>query len=190
MAEPSETRAEANDPAAAGSAEVRVWDPLVRVFHWSLVVAFAVAYLTEEEQERLHNFAGYVVAALVAFRLVWGVIGPRHARFTDFVYRPSAIAAYLRDLRQHKPVRVLGHNPAGGTMVVAMLVMLAVTGVTGHVLTLPGYAKAGWLKVMHEAAANLTLALIVVHVAGVLVMSVLHCENLTRAMFTGRKRAE
>ena len=97
-------------------ASVRVWDPLLRLFHWSLVAAFATAFLGEEG-ERLHEVAGYVVLGLIAFRLVWGLIGPGHARFTDFVPSPARLWVYLRGLVRGRPERYLGHNPAGAVMI-------------------------------------------------------------------------
>ena len=100
--------------------EVKVWDPLVRVFHWTLVIGFFTAYFTEGEEETLflHTWAGYTVAGLVLVRLLWGFIGTRHARFSDFVRRPTVVKDYLSDVLRLKPQRYLGHNPAGGLMIV------------------------------------------------------------------------
>lgn len=172
----------------ARPAEVRVWDPLVRLLHWSLAVAFFVAWFTED-WARLHEAAGYVVLGLVAVRLVWGVAGPHQARFMSFVRGPRAALGYLRDLGAGRARRYLGHNPAGGLMVVALLVMLTVTGVTGW-LALDAGRGRGWLEELHEVAANVTLLLVGLHVLGVLLSSIAHGENLVRAMVTGRKRAE
>lgn len=183
LSPPSET-------AAKPPVEVVVWDPLVRIFHWSLVAAFSIAFATGDDFERIHIVAGYVVLGLVAFRIVWGFIGPRYARFSDFIYSPRHLIAYMRDLLAGQAKRVLGHNPAGGTMIMALLLMLLATGATGHILTLPEYSRIKWLEEVHELLANLTLGLAVLHVAGVLFSSFLHRENLIRAMITGRKRAE
>lgn len=111
--------------------EVRVWDPLVRLFHWTLVVAFFTAYFTEDDLQDIHVLAGYTVAGLVAFRIVWGFIGTKHARFSDFVFSPSAIWAYLKDTFYFRAKRYIGHNPAGGAMVIALLISLAGTTLTG-----------------------------------------------------------
>jgi len=111
--------------------EVKIWDPLVRIFHWSLVATFAIAYLTGDEESRLHELAGYAVLGLVAMRIVWGFVGTRYARFRDFVYRPSTVAAYAKSMLAGKPKRYLGHNPLGGAMIVALLVALLATGATG-----------------------------------------------------------
>jgi cytochrome b len=114
--------------------EVKVWDPLVRIFHWSLVAAFAIAWLTGDEESRLHELAGYAVIGLVLVRVVWGFIGTRYARFSDFVYRPSTVLGYAREMLAGKPRHYLGHNPLGGMMVLALLVSLLAAGVTGLAL--------------------------------------------------------
>lgn len=111
--------------------EIKVWDPLVRIFHWTLVAAFTTAYLTEDEWQDLHVLAGYTVAGLVAFRLIWGFIGPKHARFSDFVFSPSTVIGYLKDMVAFRARRYIGHNPAGGIMVVALLFSLAMTTLSG-----------------------------------------------------------
>jgi cytochrome b len=111
--------------------EIKVWDPLVRIFHWTLVLAFFTAYFTEDDWQSIHVIAGYTVAGLVAFRVVWGFIGTRHARFSDFVFSPSTVIAYLKDILYLRAKRYIGHNPAGGAMVLALLISLAGTTLTG-----------------------------------------------------------
>lgn len=175
-------------PAPDRGEWVRVWDPLVRVFHWSLVAAFAFAFLTAEEWDGGHEAAGYVVAGLIGFRLLWGIVGTRHARFGDFLYRPATVVAFLRDSIRLRAARFLGHNPAGGAMVIALLLMLGVITGTGHLMTTDAFWGVKWVEELHELAANLTLGLIALHVLGVLVASFEHGENLVRAMITGRKR--
>jgi cytochrome b len=160
---------------------------------------FTLAWLSAEEIQFLHEWSGYAVAGLVGFRLIWGVIGTRYARFTNFVYRPSTVMAYLRSMLTRKPRHYTGHNPAGGAMVVVMLLMLALLTFTGMALVaiegggpLAGTVFAtfseGWVKDIHELVANLMLLLVAAHVAGVIVSSVLHRENLVRSMLTGMKR--
>ena len=187
------------DPISSG-ATVTVWDPFVRVFHWTLVLAFTTAYLVEDPHI-VHVWVGYVIAALLVARVIWGFIGSRHARFADFLYAPSTAIAYLRELLRLHGKRYLGHTPAGGYMIVALLVMLALTGIAG-LIVYGGEENAGPLAGMvseataeqfeevHEALANITLALILVHVAAVLFASFVHRENLARAMVTGKKRAD
>lgn len=110
--------------------EIRVWDPLIRLFHWGLVLTFVVSYLTGEEESDLHIYAGYAVLGLIIFRVFWGFVGTRHARFNDFVTSPSSTLDYLKNLAD-KPKRYIGHNPAGGWMTIIMLVTLFIVTVTG-----------------------------------------------------------
>jgi cytochrome b len=113
------------------SKEIRVWDPLIRVFHWSLVLAFAIAYLTGDEENNLHIYSGYAVLGLITFRVLWGLIGTRYARFSSFVYAPKTVIRYLKSLLAKNPKHYVGHNPAGGWMVIAMLLTLFVVTVSG-----------------------------------------------------------
>lgn len=168
---------------------IRVWDPLVRIFHWSLVGLFAFAFLTGDELKNPHEIAGYVIAGLIAFRVVWGLVGSRYARFSSFVYGPSTVAGFVGDTMRMKARRYLGHNPAGGLMVIALLAVIAVISVTGYMMTTDAYWGVGWVEDLHEASAFTALGLVALHLAGVIVASFEHGENLVRAMFTGRKRA-
>jgi cytochrome b len=181
-----------NDTIDAGGVTpqetVKVWDPLVRVFHWSLATLFLVAYITGDEIETVHIAAGYTIGGLVALRIVWGLIGPAHARFSNFVRPPREVLAYMRDVALLRAPRYLGHNPAGGAMIVALLLMLIGTAATGYMLTTDAFWGAKWAEEVHEVFANLTVGLVVVHVLGVLIASFEHKENLVKAMFTGRKR--
>ncbi len=182
--------AAADAPDRTGpSATVRVWDPLVRLFHWSLVASFTTAWLSEDSK-LLHQGAGYVVLALVAVRVIWGLAGSRHARFRDFVPRPRALLAYLRSLPGGHSRRYLGHNPAGGAMIMLLLLMLILTGGSGWLTTTDAFWGVVWLEDLHATAANFTVVLVFAHVAGVVFSSLAHRENLVLAMITGRKRAE
>ena len=183
---------------------IRVWDPFVRVFHWALVAAFLTAWLSGGEWLVLHVAAGYTVLGLVSLRLVWGVVGSRHARFTDFVRGPAAVRAYLRDVVSFRARRYLGHNPAGGAMVLALLTSLLLT--TGSGLALYGYREfsgplagalygashrlGGVLQEAHEFFSHFTVLLVVLHLAGVALASLQHGENLVRSMVSGRKQQE
>lgn len=180
--------------------EIPVWDPAVRLFHWLVAAGFFVAYITEDLLTP-HVWAGYVVLVLVLFRIVWGLVGPKHARFSDFAYPPGVILANLKDILFAHPKRYLGHSPAGGAMVIALLLGLLGTAVTGVMLygadkhagplasAMSGVSK-DLIEEPHEILANITLTLVVVHIIGVIVASVMHHENLARAMLTGRKRAD
>jgi len=111
--------------------EIRVWDPLVRIFHWGLVLAFAIAYLSGDEESSLHIYSGYAVLGLITFRVLWGLIGTRYARFSNFVHSPGTVMQYLKGMGAGKPKHYVGHNPAGGWMVVTMLLCLFVVTVSG-----------------------------------------------------------
>jgi cytochrome b len=179
------------EPPAAARVDtgqtVRVWDPVVRLCHWSLVAAFVIAWTTGDELQRLHEVAGYVIVGLLVIRVLWGFVGTTHARFSDLIYRPSTVISYLIDTARLRAKRYLGHNPAGGAMVITLLVMLAVTCATGIMMTTDAYWGAEWMEESHEIAANLTVVLVGLHLAGVFVASIEHRENLAKAMITGRK---
>ena len=113
------------------SNEIRVWDLLIRIFHWGLVLSFTIAYLSGDEESSLHIYSGYVVLGLISFRVLWGVVGTRYARFSNFVYSPGTVIQYLKSLAAKKPKHYIGHNPAGGAMVIAMLLCLIVVSVSG-----------------------------------------------------------
>ncbi len=175
--------------SAAAPVTIKVWDRFVRLSHWSLAALFITAYATGDEIERVHIAAGYAIAGLLALRIVWGFIGPRHARFSNIVRSPSETLAYLRAVALLRAPRYLGHNPAGGLMIVVLIVMLGATCVTGYMMTTDMFWGAKWTEDVHEALANTTLALVIFHVLGVLVASFQHSENLVAAMIIGRKRA-
>ena len=183
---------------------VRIWDPLLRLFHWSLAGSFTIAYLTEDDLLAVHVWAGYFILALIAMRVLWGFVGPRHARWSDFVKEPAEIIDYLKAIIQFRAARYLGHNPAAGAMVVALMLSLVATGVSGlavygaQELSGPlaaslGGLSEGWAHVLedvHEVLANLTLLLVFLHLLGVALASLQHRENLVRAMITGLKRKD
>jgi cytochrome b len=198
---------------------IRVWDPLVRIFHWGLVAVFALAWLTGEGAQTLHNWAGYVAAALIAVRVVWGFVGSPYARFSQFVRGPGAVMAYLGNVLKNREARYIGHNPAGAAMIMLILVTLSGTAFTGWLMVdparqamlpalpqiiAPAYADEdehqtdrrgveadgeAGFAELHEGLANFMLLLVALHVAGVVAGSVRHKENLARAMVTGDKRA-
>lgn len=111
--------------------EIRVWDPLVRIFHWGLVLGFFISYLTGEDESDIHIYAGYVVLGLITIRLIWGFTGTHYARFSNFIYPPRTVIQYLNTLLAKKPKYYTGHNPAGGSMVLVMLLCLFVVTVSG-----------------------------------------------------------
>jgi cytochrome b len=167
---------------------IPVWDLPVRIFHALLITGFTGAWLTaDSEHWRLQHIAlGYAVCALVAFRIAWGVVGTQHARFASFVRGPAAVARYLGSLWRRQPEHYTGHNPAGAVAILGLLALAALAGLTGWA----AYNDLGGeaMKEAHGVVANLMIALVGVHVLGVVVSSVLHRENLVGAMITGRKR--
>ncbi|MCF7821009.1 MAG: cytochrome b/b6 domain-containing protein [Mariprofundaceae bacterium] len=202
-----------------GTETIKVWDILIRVFHWSLVIFFIIAYVTGDELDTVHAWAGYIIIGLLAVRVVWGIVGTRYARFSNFIYSPQKIIAYLKSLFTGRPEHYPGHNPAGGGMVVVMLVFLILSSWSGlkayeaegkgplasAEISLISPAQAdSWYEEehehgkgrnksdefwedVHEVFVNFTLLLVFIHIGGVLVSSILHRENLVRAMITGRK---
>jgi cytochrome b len=169
---------------------VRVWDPLVRVVHWSLVAAFVVAYFSHGGYLAVHRLSGYAICALVVVRIAWGFIGSPHARFADFVTGPRKLGAYLGLLLRGREPRHIGHNPAGAAMIAVLLLLLAALCVTGIVLDTPRFRDDRDFKQVHDLLTDVTLICIVLHVIGVAYASWRHRENLVGAMITGRKRRE
>ncbi len=167
---------------------MRVWDPLVRIFHWSLVTGIALAWITSEGLDRAHELIGYGVAALIVVRIVWGFVGTKYARFSQFVKGPRATLVYLGRLARGNAPRHLGHNPAGAAMIIALLTVITVTLVTGWMMTLDAFWGVEWVEELHEVMANFVLVLVAFHVAGVIHASVAHRESLVKAMITGLKR--
>jgi cytochrome b len=168
--------------------KILVWDWPVRIGHWLLAGGFCLAWLTAESEtwRLVHVVAGSVVIAVASFRLVWGLFGSTYARFSNFLRGPSGVAAYLHSLLKLQPTHFTGHNPAGGWAIMALLLLAILTSGAGWLL----YEDLGghWLEELHEALAAGMLAVVVIHLAGVFSGSLLHGENLVRAMFNGRKQ--
>lgn len=182
---------------------LRVWDLPTRFFHWLFALAFAATYLLGEAEGWLgwHSYFGYMAGGLVLFRLVWGFIGEEYSRFRSFPLDPAAAWRYLKDLPVGSGERYLGHNPAGALVIYALLALGLATAVTGvallgadkHLGPLAGVVASAWedaLEELHEFCANAMLLLVLVHLAGVLLGSLRHRENLPRAMVTGCKAVD
>ncbi|CAN7728067.1 cytochrome b/b6 domain-containing protein [Rhizobium sp. LjRoot98] len=167
---------------------IKVWDPVVRLFHWALVGAFTFSFFTGDEWKSAHILSGYVIGSLVVIRVLWGLFGSEHARFVNFVRSPLTVVGYLADTARMRAKRYIGHNPAGGFMVIALLSMIAGIVTTGYMMTTDAYWGVEWVEDVHTALVYSTLGLIVFHILGVLVASIEHRENLVRAMITGWKR--
>ena len=167
---------------------ILVWDLPTRLFHWLLASTFAGAWLTADSERWIdvHVALGYTFAGLIAFRLLWGLVGSRYARFSSFVRGPGAVLKYVTSILKARPEHHVGHNPAGGWAVLALLGLGAVTALTGY-LNFNDYG-GHWLEELHEGAASAMLALVFVHIGAVLLSSLIHRENLVRAMLSGLKR--
>ena len=213
---------------------IRVWDPLVRIGHWTLVAAFFTSWLSGDEWQNLHVWSGYLLGSVLIVRIVWGFVGTRYARFSDFVRSPAVVKQYLKELLGGRPTHYVGHNPAGGLMIIVLMLSLGMTLFSGlelyaveenkgplAAIELPGGSAMSSIELLpraladddddeheprehrgrkhheeegeefweelHEFFANFTLMLVLVHIAGVVVSSVLHRENLVRAMISGLK---
>jgi cytochrome b len=183
--------------------KIKVWDPFVRLFHWSLVSSVLVALITTlvlpPTWVKLHIIAGTAALVLVAARVVWGFFGPGSARFASFVHGPRDVLRYVGEIRANRAPHHVGHNPLGGFMIAALLATVALLGVTGTVV-LGGALKSGPLAFMtsfavgqafrqiHGLIAYGLIGLVLGHVAGVVVESLRTRENLVRTMIDGRKR--
>ena len=165
-----------------------VWDLFVRLFHWSLVLSFGLAWLTRHTSNAIHYWAGYAAAALVAMRLLWGVLGTPYARFSQFIRGPKAVAHFIFAMLKGRESRHIGHNPAGGAMILALLTAMSTTALTGWLMTTNAFFGVGWVEAAHSLSADGLLLLIAMHVAGVAFASLRHRENLIGAMITGQKR--
>lgn len=186
IAQPKEPQGRAAN-ATSTQRRVLIWDLSVRTFHWLLVVLVAAAWTTGGSGAHWHELAGGGIAGLLLFRLLWGTVGSRHARFVDFIKGPRATLAYLKALLGRHPPHYLGHNPAGAMMIVALIGALSVLCATGFMMKTIMFFGVPWVETVHGLAAKALLLLIVLHVLGAIVSCRLHNENLVRAMVTGRK---
>jgi cytochrome b len=175
--------------AASAPVKVRVWDAAVRIGHWTLVACVALAWFTRHGGGRWHEWAGYAVLVVVAWRVLWGFAGSRHARFADFLHSPKATFDYARQVAAGREPRHLGHNPLGGWMIVALLVTLVLAAGSGWLYTTDRFWGVAWVEEAHDILANMLFVLAGIHVAGVVGTSLRHRENLVAAMLHGDKRA-
>ena len=168
---------------------LKVWDPLVRIFHWSLVASVVSAWLTGDGDRDWHLALGYAVLGLIALRVLWGAAGSHYARFSQFMRGPTAVAGYARSALRGRARRHLGLTPLGGWMIATLLLVLLGTGVTGWLLTIDAFFGDDGMQALHQGLAIALPVLVAVHVSGVLFTGRRHRENLVRAMLSGVKRA-
>lgn len=170
------------------SRTVEVWDLPLRLWHWVLAVCVLVAWFTPTVYDGLHRIVGYTVIGLLAFRLVWGFWGSRYSRFRMVGVRLRAAPGYLLNLRRGITGRYIGLNPAGTLMLVALLLSLAVSVISGAMSVTVTFFGVWWIEDTHAYSSDAVIVLVVLHVVGVVLMGLLQRENLIRAMITGRKR--
>lgn len=166
---------------------IAVWDPFVRVFHWSIALGFLLNMTLLEEGETFHEWVGYAMLALVGLRIIWGFIGPIRARFSNFFPTPKRVQHHLQAIKTGQHDASEGHNPLGGAMVITLMLMLLVVGFSGWMQTWDAYWGEEWLEELHEIAANITLGLVAIHVAAVIIMGRFTGIPLIRPMLTGKR---
>jgi cytochrome b len=164
-----------------------VWDPLVRLFHWSLVACVLANFLLLEEGDPPHRWAGYIASALVLIRIVWGFIGSPHARFASFFPTPSRLRQHLQQLRAGTLPHSTGHNPLGALMMLALMALVLSLGASGYLMRTDTFWGEEWLETLHEGLANTLMLAVGLHAAAAIVMGKLEKVNLVRAMVTGYK---
>lgn len=168
--------------------KVRVWDPLVRAFHWLVAIGCFIDLFLLDDGRSWHRAIGYAVPAALAVRLIWGFVGTKHARFKAFIPTPFGLLSYVRALARRAEPRFIGHNPAGAVMILLLMALLAGIPLTGWMLTLDAYFGEEWLEDLHGTLANALLIFVVLHVAAAIYESLRHGENLVWSMITGYKR--
>lgn len=170
------------------SRTVAVWDLPLRLWHWALAASILAAWFTPTAYDKAHRIVGYTVLGLLAFRLVWGFWGSRYSRFRMVGVRLRAAPRYLWNLRRGITGRYIGLNPAGTLMLVALLLSIAVSAITGAMSVMVTFFGVWWVEDTHHYSSDAVIVLVVLHILGVVLMGLLQRENLIRAMFTGRKR--
>ena len=174
---------------AASGSRIKVWDLLVRIGHWTLVLGIVAAWLTRHGAGKWHEWLGYIVLGVVALRVVWGLTGSRYARFIQFVRSPATTAHYAKQILNGNEPRHIGHNPLGGWMIVALIIMITAVCASGWLYTTDEFWGVKWVEELHEGLTNFMRALVALHIGGVVYSTWRHRENLVAAMFNGRKRA-
>lgn len=166
----------------------KVWDPVVRLFHWGIVIGCALNLFILPEGKTLHRYVGYIVIWLLVVRLVWGFVGTRYARFSDFFPTPRRLGEYLSALARGREPRMLGHNPLAAVMMLLLMLLLALTTATGFAMTLDAFWGMKWLERLHGLLANSIMVLAALHALAAIFESLRHRENLVWSMVTGRKK--
>ena len=171
----------------ASAREVAVWDPLVRLIHWSLALTILLNGTFIEEESKTHEWIGYVALGLVGLRLVWALIGPKHARFSAFPPSPARAIHHLRAMLSGDKTVHLSHNPLGALMVYNIWASVIAIGITGYMMTTITFFGVDWVEEAHEIVFNWLVFSVALHVAGVAFDTWRSGVNLVRAMINGRK---
>ena len=166
--------------------KIRVWDPLVRILHWMLVIC-VISNLLNESGHTVHRWLGLTASAVVIVRFVWGFIGPQYARFSDWFPTPSRLTPYVKALLRNEAPRHVGHNPAGAVMMLALMALVISLGVSGYMMTTDAFFGEEWLEMLHGALADVLIGSVVLHVGAALFESWKHKENLVASMVHGKK---
>jgi cytochrome b len=167
---------------------IMVWDIPVRVFHWLLVICFAGAWLSSESERwaLIHYAFGYTACLLVLIRLVWGLIGTRYARFSQFLKSPKAVIGHFMAMLRGHPHHDVGHNPAGGLVMFALMLLILLIGLTGYLSVKEFLGDIA--SEAHEVVANVVLGLVIIHIIAAIGMSLIERQNLVRSMINGKKQ--
>lgn len=166
---------------------VLVWDPLVRLFHWLLVGGFVANAFFTDPEKNLHETLGLIVLGLVAFRVIWGLVGTRHARFSDFPPDPAAAIGQLQEMSTGRRYVHVGHSPLGALMIYNLLLTLIGIGATGYMMTTVAWFGVDWVKELHEALVSWAEVSVAIHIAAVVIESRRLGVNLPKSMITGYK---
>ena len=183
------SKKEGLEPSDTVRRTIRVWDPVVRLFHWTIVMACVLNLFILEEGKYWHRITGYVVAVAIVIRILWGFVGTKYARFSDFLPTPRRVRDQILDMIDGSEKRYLGHNPLASVMMLALMALLAATALTGWMTTLDAFWGEKWLEKLHGAIANGIMVLAFAHAGAAIIESWRHRENLVWSMVTGRKKA-
>ncbi|MEH6759253.1 MAG: cytochrome b/b6 domain-containing protein [Parasphingorhabdus sp.] len=171
------------------SQRIKVWDPLVRIFHWTVALGTIANLTVLRHVEDPHIYLGYAMVAALLVRLIWGFVGKGHARFSAFVPGPKKLLGYGAALMARREPRYIGHNPAGAIMMLVLMALVAGLGITGWMMGSDQFWGEPWVEELHETLANIIIGAAVLHVGAAIVESVRQRENMPWSMITGYKRA-
>ncbi|AYG61668.1 cytochrome b/b6 domain-containing protein [Rhizobium jaguaris] len=183
------SKKEGAQPSTAALSVIKVWDPVVRLFHWTVVTACVLNLFILDEGKYWHRVTGYTVAAAIAVRVIWGFVGTKHARFSDFLPTPGKIVSQIVGILDGNEKRYIGHNPLASVMMLCLMALLATTALTGWMTTLDAFWGDKWLEELHGITANGIMVLAFAHAGAAVIESWRHRENLVWSMVTGRKKA-